>query len=974
MRLTVVLTLLFSLLCTCASAQKNYFQQEVNYEIDARLDDKKHELHARLRVTYTNNSPEPITSIPFHLWPRAFSSDATDFAKQQLRNGSTRFHFAERNRRGTLDSLSFTMNGEPADHQIFGDAPDIADVQLPAAIPPGGTAVIETPFRVKIPASFSRLGHVGESYQMTQWYPKPAVYDHEGWHPMPYLDQGEFYSEFGNFNVRLTLPENYVVGATGVVQEAEEREWLLEKARKDRSALARDQADGLLSDGYVSEPFPASATTLKTISWKAERVHDFAWFADKRFRVLHDTLDLAGTRVQGKDKEPGPVDVWAMFTATEAGLWIKATDYLKRSTRFYSEQVGPYPYPQVTGVQSALSAGGGMEYPMITVIGRNTGAADLDEVLAHEVGHNWFYGILASNERDHPWMDEGLNSFYEQRYMAEFWPDRPKGIELAGRQVDYDRLGYRYLARQGKDQAPDTRSDSLSQANYWVQAYSKPALALEELEALAGTEAFDQAMKTYYETWKFRHPQPEDFFRIINENLELETEPWFSEGFTTTKTSTWKITGGPGLLPYNTGERTVPPPPEGKSNPLDLYPKGGLLQGKKIDFGLLTDQEDESKRYIFAAPLLGFNEHDGPMLGLALHNRTLEPRRLEWMLAPLFAFESSQLNGFAGLRFRTPRSSGRVRQSIISAGVQRFSDFTLRRTDAPYAYRRYALRGQTFFRHAPITETESGLDFSVTLLQKDRPAFSNDGTVTGRDTEGEYFWRLGYHRAKTRELKPLAFAVALEAKVVDEATPFRAGHLKLEGQLIGGYQYEQNRFLRYRAFGGVFLANELRESAVRSNSGFSLVDNAFSDYRYDDLYLGRNLSGVYGQQLEQRQGGFRAPISQAFAFGMSNSYMAALNIDADLPMLPDYLPFGLFLDAGYYGFKSLSADPLSGKFSWVGGVSLTAMQGRVGIFAPFVADPDTKALLEQRGDLLDRITFRLNLSGWMPWKLVDDLF
>jgi len=216
--------------------------------------------------------------------------------------------------------------------------------------------------------------------------------------------------------------------------------------------------------------------------------------------------------------------------------------------------------------------------------------------------------------------------------------------------------------------------------------------------------------------------------------------------------------------------------------------------------------------------------------------------------------------------------------------------------------------------------------------------------------------------------------VALEAKVVDEATPFRAGHLKLEGQLIGGYQYEQNRFLRYRAFGGVFLANELRESAVRSNSGFSLVDNAFSDYRYDDLYLGRNLSGVYGQQLEQRQGGFRAPISQAFAFGMSNSYMAALNIDADLPMLPDYLPFGLFLDAGYYGFKSLSADPLSGKFSWVGGVSLTAMQGRVGIFAPFVADPDTKALLEQRGDLLDRITFRLNLSGWMPWKLVDDLF
>jgi len=955
MRPVLLLTLLLSLLCTCVSAQKEYFQQEVNYEIDASLDDVQHELHARLKLTYTNNSPTTISAIPFHLWPRAFSSGATGFAKQQLRNGNTGFHFAERNQRGTLDSLNFTVDGIAADFQIRSDAPDIGDLSLPSALPPGGTVSIETPFRVKIPASFSRLGHVGDSYQMTQWYPKPAVYDRNGWHPMPYLDQGEFYSEFGSFSVRLTLPDNYVVGATGTLQEAEEHNWLLAKAATDRPALAKKEAAGELTRGYVNEPYPASSTKMKTISWKAERVHDFAWFADKRFRVLHDTLQLPG--------QPDAIDVWAMFTATEADLWIKATDYLKRSTRFYSEQVGAYPYPQVTGVQSALSAGGGMEYPMITVIAFSGNAAALDEVLAHEVGHNWFYGILASNERDHPWMDEGLNSFYEQRYMAKFWPNRPRGAKMFGRQVDYDRAGYRYLARQGKDQAPDTRSDSLSQINYWIGAYSKPALVLEELEALAGTEAFDQAMKAYYENWKFRHPQPEDFFRTINEHLELETEPWFSEGLTTTKTSSWKKGGAPGLSAYHVGERNVPEPPQGTNNPLDLYPKGGILQGRKITLALLTDQEDINERQLFAAPLTGFNEHDGPMLGLALHNRTLEPRRLEWMLAPMFGFESAQLNGFAGLRFRTPRSSGRVRQSILSAGVQRFSDFTLRRTDAPYAYRRYALRGQTYFRHAPITETESGLDFRVTLLQKDRPVFANDGTVTGRNTEGEYFWRLGYYRAKTRELNPITLSLSLEAKVVDEASPFRAGHFKLEGGLNGGYQYEQGRFLRYRFFGGVFLANELRESAVRSNSGFSLIDNAFSDYRYDDLYLGRNLGGIYGQQLERRQGGFRAPISSAFAFGTSNSYMTAINIDADLPILPEFAPIGLFLDAGYYGFKSLSADPLNGEFSWVGGVSLSAMQGRIGLFVPLVADPDTKMLLEQRGDLLERVTFRLNLAG-----------
>ncbi|TXF88498.1 M1 family metallopeptidase [Neolewinella aurantiaca] len=966
MRLTAFLTLLFTLLFTCGRAQDASFQQKADFIIDAKLDDERHELHAHLKLTYTNNSPDSISVIPFHFWPKAYSSDETEFAQQQLRNGKTDFHFSEQRQRGTLDSLKFVVNGTAAEHKFRRDAPDVADVLLPGAIPPGGSAVIETPFRVKIPASFSRLGHVGQSYQITQWYPKPAVYDKNGWHPMPYLDQGEFYSEFGNFTLHLTLPENYVVGATGVLQNPDERNWLLKKAEADRVHLNISKAAGELSDGFVRETFPTSSERTKTLTWQAEQVHDFAWFADKRFRVLHDTLQLA--------EREDAIHVWSMFTATEAGLWVKSTDYIKRATRFYSEQVGTYPYPQVTGVQSALSAGGGMEYPMITVIGRSGSAAGLDRVLAHEIGHNWFYGILASNERAHPWMDEGLNSFYEHRYMAKFWPDRPAGIELANLQIDYDRLGYHYLARQGKDQAPDTRSDSLSQYNYWLQAYSKPALALKELEAHAGTEAFDRAMRAYYADWKFRHPQPDDFFSTINESLGLETEPWFREAFTTTKTSNWNRGAAPGFVAYHKGDRMVPQPEGEKSNALDLYPKGGMSQGRKFSLGVLTNQENPNKRQIFASPIAAFNEHDGPMIGATLHNRTLEPRRLEWMLAPLYGFESKTLNGFAGIRLRVPRSSGGIEQSTLSAGVQRFSDFTLRRTDTPYSYFRYALKAETTFRHAPITETESKLNFRMVLLQKDRPEFSATGEIAGKDAEGEYFWRLGYSRAKTREITPIAFSLNLEAKVVDEATPFRAGHLKLEGIVNGGYQYEQERFLRYRLFGGVFLANELRESAVRSNSGFSLVDNAFSDYRYDDLYLGRNLDGIYGQQLEQRQGGFRAPISSAFAFGTSNSYMTAINIDADLPAFPAYLPFGLFLDAGYYGFKSLSADPLSGEFSWVGGVSLSAMKGRIGVFAPLIADPDTKMLLEQQGDLINRLTFRLSLSGWMPWRWVDDLF
>ncbi|MEL7163650.1 MAG: M1 family metallopeptidase, partial [Bacteroidota bacterium] len=338
-----------------------------------------HQLHGHVSMRYRNNSADTLRELWFHAWPRAFSQSNTAFGRQQLRAGETGFYFAEATERGTMDSLSFTIDGTLQEHTFDEDDPDVLFIRPTRPVLPGTTITIATPFRVQIPASFSRLGHVGESYQITQWYPKPAVYDRDGWHPMPYLDQGEYYAEFGRFQVDITLPENYVVGATGALQDAAERAWLLEKAKGQND--------------WAYDSFPPSATTFKTLRYVADDVHDFAWFADKRFRVRHDTL--ARPRVPGKDQEA--VHVWAMYTPTEAELWNGATNYLKRSLRFYSDKIGEYPYPQMTAVQSALSAGGGMEYPMLTVIGLSGTARDLDEVLAHEVGHNWFQGVLASN-------------------------------------------------------------------------------------------------------------------------------------------------------------------------------------------------------------------------------------------------------------------------------------------------------------------------------------------------------------------------------------------------------------------------------------------------------------------------------------------------------------------------------------------------------------------------------------------------
>ncbi|MDW8335057.1 MAG: M1 family metallopeptidase, partial [Bacteroidia bacterium] len=386
---------------------QNYFQQQTDYIIRVRLDDQKHRLTATEEIRYTNNSSDVLKEMYFHLWPNAYSSKRTAWAKQMVENGKSEFHFAPKSQRGYIAGLDFKVDGRPVKWQKDPFNPDVARLDLADyPIAPGQTVVVSTPFEVQIPASFSRLGRVGQQYQITQWYPKPAVYDRFGWHPMPYLDQGEFYSEFGTFDVYIDIPSEYVVGATGDLQfdtpdAAKEVEFLRERERLSRQLLSRTLPKDSL-------PFPTKTLDgRKVLHFRQDRCHDFAWFCDKQYYVLTSSMNLP---------ESGrTVKLVAMFNDKHKKNWAAATDYLRDAIYYYSTWVGEYPYNVVTAVDGALSAGGGMEYPTITVVSGGGGPDALREVIVHEVGHNWFYGILGSNERDHPWMDEGLNSYYEYR-------------------------------------------------------------------------------------------------------------------------------------------------------------------------------------------------------------------------------------------------------------------------------------------------------------------------------------------------------------------------------------------------------------------------------------------------------------------------------------------------------------------------------------------------------------------------------
>ena len=242
----------------------------------------------------------------------AYKNNSTALAKHELDGGNKELWNAPEEERGYITDLNFTINGKKVDWRYHPEHIDICKLILNKPIKAGETVVIKTPFKVKIPnAKFSRLGHVGQSYMITQWYPKPAVYDNEGWHTMPYLSQGEFYSEFGNYNVSITLPLNYTVGSTGDLQNKGE------KIRLDELSNITDTITKFSSD----MSFPQSDKRTKTIRFVQENIHDFGWFAEKRYHVLKGSVELP---YSGRI-----VDLYTMFTNNEAHLWKESIEYMR---------------------------------------------------------------------------------------------------------------------------------------------------------------------------------------------------------------------------------------------------------------------------------------------------------------------------------------------------------------------------------------------------------------------------------------------------------------------------------------------------------------------------------------------------------------------------------------------------------------------------------------------------------------------
>ena len=494
---------LIALLAFCSQINaQNYWQQAVDYKMDVEMDVDTFKYSGKQELLYTNNSPDSIKKVFYHLYYNAFQPGSEMAVRIKTgKDANTRFKFdidsIKTSEIGYLRVFNLKQEGYALEHKESGT---ILEVKLKQTLGPGESTRLTLNFEGQLPKLIRRAGREsseGVALSVAQWYPKMAEYDYEGWNAEPYLGR-EFHGVWGDFDVTLTLDKRYAVAATGYLQNPEE-----------------------VGHGYSEKKGKPKKGKLK---WHfiAPRVHDFTWSADPEY--IHDTY-------------LGPNNITLHFFYKDNPKynenWKKLQPRTAELLRFYNHNIGHYPYKQYTVAQGG---DGGMEYAMLTLITGQRSYESLVGVTAHELAHSWFQNVLATNEMKYEWMDEGFTTYIstlaEQKILN-------KKIVFP---FESSYENYLYLARSGKEQPQNTNANRYDyNLAYEISAYSKGAVFLSQLSYIIGEDKLAKTLKEYYLLHQFQHPVPNDFRRIAERISGIQLKWYLTDWTQTTNTIDYGI-------------------------------------------------------------------------------------------------------------------------------------------------------------------------------------------------------------------------------------------------------------------------------------------------------------------------------------------------------------------------------------------------------------------------------------------------
>ena len=491
-----------------------YWQQHVDYKMDIDMNVNNYQYAGKQELVYTNNSPDALNKVYYHLYFNAFQPNSEMNARllsikdpdgRMAPNVGTKENpiyeskitNLKPNEIGFIKVNSLTQNGTAVTYKVVGT---ILEVQLNTPIESGATATFNMDFLGQVPNQVRRSGRnskEGVALSMTQWYPKLAEYDFEGWHADPYIAR-EFHGVWGNFDVKITIDKDYILGGSGYIQNPNE-----------------------VGHGYETGTVKKQKGDKLTWHFNAPMVHDFSWAADPEY--IHDTvIGENGVELHFLYKKDVNQEDWKTLQGKTAEL-----------LKFFNKHIGTYPWNQYSVIQGG---DGGMEYAMCTLITGKRKLGSLIGVTSHEMAHSWFQHALATNEAKHEWMDEGMTSYISDMAMNEVM-NQGKVNPFSGAY-----RGYQYLATSGKEQPQTTHADrfNLNMA-YGIAAYNKGEVFLAQLGYIIGDDVLAEVLTEYYSQWKLKHPTPNDFKRVAEKVSGFELDWYLTDWTQTTNTIDYSV-------------------------------------------------------------------------------------------------------------------------------------------------------------------------------------------------------------------------------------------------------------------------------------------------------------------------------------------------------------------------------------------------------------------------------------------------
>lgn len=944
------------------------WQQSVNHTIDAKLNPETNILSINQDLTYFNNSPDELSYIYFHIWPQAFSNKQTPFGQESFKNGLKAFVHAPKFALSKISNVSFSTRDSSlsySPHKDYGN--EVLKVDLNKPLKSGQSLHIKNTISIFIPEIFSRFGTNEGFYSMTQWYPKPAVYDVNGWNVFPYKGIGEYYSEYGRYKVSISLPSHYVVAATGELKTDTEIEWL-EKLAKGKSA-------------------PRDSNTIKTIYYEQDSIHDFAWFAASGMKVSKETFTLGSQNVTA----------WSFIDQSKNyARGSEVVDNIIKGLKYYSKRVGNYPYKHCSAVIGPLEGAGGMEYPMVTIC-----ESDNAGTIVHEVGHNWFQGLLGSNEREYPWMDESINTFYQnQQQGISMKYLRQDKFKLSQSNVTIPAL----VLGAGAHQSTGEHSHAFSNTNYGVSVYMNGPLQFMYLQEILGQKLFDSCMQEYFKKFKFKHPLPLDI-QAIFEKVSGKNLNWFFKGVISGKPQNFKLKrpvlndkGGyevqvknksnipvsyqfilKGVKQYGHTTTNTILLPKGAYN-LAINPNGYLLETNLNDNYANITKADPHKKYklslfgvttrglnshLILPNLVTYNMHDGYSPGLFISNFHIPRNGLEYNLAPSYGLRSKAFIGQGRVTKSILEPRPKIQRIQIGLAATRYSFYPIEISTSGYKsknlniYNRIRPEVQFLFNRKNHWQSKLDLDYSYIIYDKSTYEITN--ILTGLKTVKEYnddkqrnIFNARFSSAKMSKYNPMGFSFELS----HDLGAYSRGIAQVYYSHIIPNVSKNKINYRIHLFA---VLNDIIDYGQYHTAMFLSAPGMASDAAFKEVsqYRNQNRSADVGRFANMYTTSTIPSIRFPMPISVTGNYMLGFNTQSHfLPLLPIQFYFdGAFASSGLSN---------SDRFWWTSGLTY-------GVFDGHTASFEVSLPLIYSQNIKDRFSnnYNIDIGGGIiqnPWK------